>query len=217
MWLFSHEQREKSYICWFLPFKLTTMHTIVFATNNTHKLKEIREIVPEGFAIRGLKDIGCNEDIEESADTLEGNADLKARYVYDHYHTDCFADDTGLEVEALDGRPGVYSARYAGPDGDAEKNIIKLLDEMQGIQNRKARFRTVISLVTGGETKHFEGIVNGVISTEKHGEEGFGYDPVFIPDGYGQTFAEMPATLKNEISHRGRASRKLIDYLNEIG
>ena len=189
---------------------------LVFATNNDYKLSEIRDIVPENFEILGLKDIGCTTDIEETAETLEGNADLKANFVLQHFGVDCFADDTGLEVYALDGRPGVYSARYAGEDGNAERNIDKLLKELHGSSNRKARFRTVISLALKGEILHFEGIVEGSIIHERRGEEGFGYDPVFIPEGYNETFAEMPADLKNSISHRGRATRKLIDYLAGI-
>lgn len=192
------------------------MYKIVFATNNQHKLSEIRAIVPAGIEISGLHDIGCHEDIEESADTLEGNADLKAQHVFNNYQLDCFADDTGLEVEALNGRPGVYSARYAGEEGDAEKNIDKLLAELSGSDNRKARFRTVISLIIRGKIMQFEGIVNGEISTQRHGKDGFGYDPVFIPEGYTLTFAEMPLDLKNSISHRGRATRKLIEYLNTL-
>ena len=189
---------------------------LVFATNNEHKLSEIRDIVPENFKILGLKDIGCTTDIEETAETLKGNADLKANFVLEHFGVDCFADDTGLEVDALDGKPGVYSARYAGEDGNAERNIDKLLKELHGSSMRKARFRTVISLALIGERLHFEGIVEGSIIRERRGEEGFGYDPVFIPEGYNETFAEMPADLKNSISHRGRATRKLIDYLAGI-
>jgi len=189
------------------------MKKLVFATNNAHKLSEISKIMPEGFEIFGLKDIGCTAEIAETANTLEGNADLKAMYVYANFGLDCFADDTGLEVEALDGKPGVFSARYAGEDGNAEKNIDKLLKELQGKQNRKARFRTVISLMIKGEAKHFEGIVEGTIITNRKGLEGFGYDPVFVPDGYEQSFAQMPQSLKNKISHRGRATQKLLEYL----
>jgi len=189
---------------------------LVFATNNAHKLIEIREIIPEGYEILGLKDIGCHTDIPETANTLEGNADLKAFYVYKNFGSDCFADDTGLEVEALDGKPGVFSARYAGEEGNADKNIVKLLEELQDKQNKKARFRTVISLVLNGKAIHFEGIVKGSIIRDRKGHEGFGYDPVFIPEGYDQTFAEMDLDLKNTISHRGRATRKLIKYLEGI-
>jgi XTP/dITP diphosphohydrolase len=189
---------------------------LVFATNNTHKLKEIRKIVPQGFEILGLKDIGCKEDIPETAATLEGNADIKSSFVYERFGRNCFADDTGLEVVALDGKPGVYSARYAGEDGNAEKNIIKLLREMLGIEDRRARFRTVISLIIDGDIRHFQGIVEGKILYDRRGAEGFGYDPVFLPDGYDQSFAEMDLELKNSISHRGRAVRKLIEYLQGI-
>jgi len=188
---------------------------LVFATNNAHKLSEIREIIPETYRIVGLKEIGCREDIPETADTLEGNADLKSMFVYDKYGFNCFADDTGLEVESLDGRPGVHSARYAGEDGNAERNIEKLLRELQGNENRKARFRTIISLVIEGKIRHFEGIVNGRIIDTRRGKGGFGYDPVFIPDGYDLTFAEMPPDIKNRISHRGRATRKLVEFLQE--
>ena len=189
---------------------------LVFATNNDHKLNEIRDIFPENFEILGLKDIGCKAEIEETAETLEGNADLKAKYVFQHFGVDCFADDTGLEVDELDGKPGVFSARYAGEDGNAEKNIDKLLKELQHTVNRKARFRTVISLFLKDSIIHFEGIVDGSIIKERRGKDGFGYDPVFVPDGYYETFAEMSGELKNKISHRGRASRKLMDYLAGI-
>lgn len=192
------------------------MKKLVFATNNAHKLTEIRKIIPSGYEILGLHDIGCDEDIAETADTLEGNADIKAMYVYSTYGLNCFADDTGLEVEALGGKPGVFSARYAGEDGNAEKNIIKLLQELDGVENRKARFRTVISLVIEGKVMHFEGIVNGKIIDKKRGAEGFGYDPVFMPEGYHETFAEMQLQLKNQISHRGRATRKLLEYLEKM-
>lgn len=192
------------------------MSKLIFATNNQHKLTEIRAIIPLGFDVSGLQEIGCTEDIIESADTLEGNADIKSMFVYKHYGFDCFADDTGLEVESLGGQPGVFSARYAGEEGNAEKNIEKLLFELSGINRRQARFRTVISLVMDGEIRHFEGIVNGSITQERRGKDGFGYDPVFLPDNYSQTFAEMPLELKNSISHRGKAMRKLIAYLKSI-
>ncbi|MBE9485073.1 MAG: non-canonical purine NTP diphosphatase [Bacteroidetes bacterium] len=189
---------------------------LVFATNNAHKLVEIRGIIPEGFQVVGLIDIGCTDDIPETASTLEGNADLKASYVYKNFGSDCFADDTGLEVDALNRKPGVFSARYAGEDGNAGKNIDKLLSELQGQENRSARFRTVISLIIKGKAVHFEGIVEGAIIHERRGADGFGYDPVFLPDGYDKTFAEMGLSLKNSISHRGRAMRKLIEYLKEM-
>ena len=189
---------------------------LVFATNNAHKLVEIRGIIPEGFQVVGLIDIGCTDDIPETANTLEGNADLKASYVYKNFGSDCFADDTGLEVDALGGKPGVFSARYAGEDGNADRNIEKLLSELQGQENRSARFRTVISLIIKGKAVHFEGIVEGAIIHERRGADGFGYDPVFLPDGYDKTFAEMDLGLKNSISHRGRAMRKLIEHLREM-
>ncbi len=191
---------------------------IIFATNNAHKLSEIRDILGEQFDILSLSDIGCHDDIPETADTLEGNALLKAQYITEHYGMSCFADDTGLEVEALGGAPGIYSARYAGGEGhDSEANMTKLLKELGENNNRKARFRTVIALleVNDGEvTKHlFEGIVNGSIIRERRGTEGFGYDPIFQPDGYQQTFAELGMDIKNTISHRARAVKKLAEFL----
>lgn len=189
---------------------------LVFATNNKHKLAEIRKLVPEGYEVLSLSEIGCSADIPETASTLEGNADLKSSFVYNNFGMDCFADDTGLEVEALDGKPGVYSARYAGEEGNPEKNIDKLLSELSSHQNRAARFRTVISLIIEGKIMHFEGIVEGSILHERKGNEGFGYDPVFLPDGFNESFAEMDPDLKNSISHRGRATRKLINYLESL-
>ncbi len=189
------------------------MPELIFATNNLHKLQEIQQAVGNKINILSLKDIGCDEDIPETASTLEGNASLKSWYIYSHFHKNCFADDTGLEVVALNGRPGVHSARYAGPGHDHEKNIEKLLAELQGVSNRKARFRTVISLIMNGNEIIFEGIANGNISNQKHGDKGFGYDPVFIPDGYQKSFAEMDLDEKNIISHRGIAVRKLLNYL----
>ncbi len=191
---------------------------IVFATNNQHKLSEIRSILGEKFDILSLADIGCHDDIPETADTLEGNALQKAQYIVERYGISCFADDTGLEVDALDGAPGVFSARYAGGEGhDSEANMQKLLTELGENNNRKARFRTVIALLEkDGEkiTTHlFEGIVNGQITREKHGHEGFGYDPVFQPDGYDDTFAQLGMDIKNQISHRARAVKKLAKYL----
>ncbi len=190
---------------------------IVFATNNQHKLSEIRDILGEQFDILSLNDIGCHDDIPETADTLEGNALLKAQYIVEHYGMSCFADDTGLEVDALGGAPGIYSARYAGEGHDSEANMTKLLAELGENNNRKARFRTVIALleVNDGEvTQHlFEGIVNGTIIHERKGTEGFGYDPIFQPEGYQQTFAELGMDIKNTISHRARAVKKLAEYL----
>jgi XTP/dITP diphosphohydrolase len=189
---------------------------LVFATNNQHKLTEIRNMLNDHFTLLSLDEIGCNEEIPETGKTLEANASQKAWYLYDHYHLNCFADDTGLEVEALDGAPGVYSARYAGPQRSAADNMEKLLSELNEIKNRKARFRTVISLIIDGKEIQFEGVVNGVICKLQSGEKGFGYDPVFQPDGYSITFAEMDLDEKNKISHRGRAVQKLVDYLKTI-
>ena len=187
---------------------------LVFVTNNAHKLEELRAILGEGIEMLSLKDIGCEADIPETAATLEGNAALKAEYIYRHYGLDCFADDTGLEVEALGGAPGVYSARYAGGDGhDSEANMRRLLRELEGVENRKAQFRTVICLIEGGEERLFEGIVRGSITERKQGTSGFGYDPVFRPEGYDETFAEMGSDEKNRISHRARAVQRLVEYL----
>lgn len=198
---------------------------IVFATNNQHKLQEIREILGNQFEILSLADIGCHEDIPETGNTLEANAHQKAEYVFDHYHIDCFADDTGLEVDALGGAPGVHSARYAeGTDHNSEANMAKLLRELGDNDNRKARFRTVISLIQmeGGNPVcsreyQFEGVVEGRIDREKHGSEGFGYDPVFIPEGYDKSFAELGEEIKNQISHRARAVKKLAEWLKTEG
>lgn len=191
------------------------MKKLVFATNNAHKLEEIRAILGSKVEVLSLKDIRCDADIPETADTLEGNAALKAEYIYQHYGLDCFADDTGLEVEALNGAPGVYSARYAGGEGhDSEANMKKLLAELKGIANRNARFRTAICLIESGEKRLFEGIVNGSIIEEKRGDSGFGYDPIFVPEGYIETFAEMGNEEKNKISHRARAVEQLCKYLN---
>ncbi len=188
----------------------------VIATNNAHKLKEIIHIIGDNFVIHSLADINCQEEIPETADTLEGNALQKARYIHSHYGLDCFADDTGLEVEALNNAPGVYSARYAGPGHDSEANMNKLLHELQGKQNRKARFRTVIALIMDGKEYLFEGIINGNITQEKKGDSGFGYDPIFQPDGYEQTFAELGDDIKNKISHRALAVHKLAEFLSSL-
>lgn len=188
------------------------MEKLVFATHNKNKLAEIREIL-KNHEIVGLCDIGCVDDIVEDADTLQGNAKIKADFVTNNYHLNCFADDTGLEVEALNGAPGVYSARYAGEGCSYHDNVVKMLAAMRGITNRKARFRTVIALNINGEQYFFEGIVNGKILEEEHGEGGFGYDPIFQPDGYEETFAEMPMEVKNKISHRGMAVQKLCEFL----
>lgn len=189
---------------------------IVFATNNLHKLEEIRQIIGDKFNILSLKDINCNEDIPETADTLEGNAEIKARYIKDHYGYDCFADDTGLEVEVLGGEPGVKSARYAGNNHDSQANMELLLKNMQGKSNRKARFRTVISLIIGDELSLMDGIVEGEITLDKAGNSGFGYDPIFKPIESELTFAQMDSDEKNKISHRGRATAKLIEKLDNI-
>lgn len=187
---------------------------IVFATNNNHKLTEIREILGQKFEVVSLKDIGCHEEIPETGITLEQNAMQKAEYVNSKYTLDCFADDTGLEVEAIGGAPGVHSARFAeGTDHDSEANMRKLLSLLQGEENRRAQFRTVIALIIGGRRYEFEGIVRGTIATEKHGTEGFGYDPIFMPEGYTETFGELGESVKNQISHRARATRKLADFL----
>ena len=189
---------------------------IVFATNNAHKLSEIRAILGEDFRILSLADIGCHDDIPETADTLEGNALIKARWVKERYGFDCFADDTGLEVAALGGRPGVHTARYAFPDRhDPEANTRKLLAELDGQADRSARFRTVIALVQGTDETLFEGIVDGRIAPEERGTEGFGYDPVFEPEGLGLTFAELGVETKNSMSHRARAVKRLAEYLRQ--
>ena len=188
---------------------------LVFATNNRHKLEEVSAMLANKYQILSLKDIQCNEDIPETGTTLEENALIKAQYVYQHYNMNCFADDTGLEVEALNGAPGVYSARYAGEGHDSVANMKKLLSELEGKENRKARFRTVIALIIDGKVYQFEGIVNGHITTSKHGTEGFGYDPVFVPEGYEQTFAELGNEIKNQISHRARAVKALVEFLNK--
>lgn len=189
---------------------------LVFATNNAHKLEEIRAILGNSIEILILADIHCHADIPETADTLEGNARQKSRYVYEHYGLDCFADDTGLEVESLGGAPGVYSARYADGQGhDSQANMNKLLKEMEEKNDRKAQFRTIISLIEKGEERQFEGIVKGQITREKRGESGFGYDPIFQPDGYETTFAELGSDIKNRISHRARAVAALCDYLRK--
>lgn len=188
---------------------------LVFATNNRHKLQEVRDIVGDRVEVLSLADIDCHDDIPETADTLQGNALIKARHIYEKYGLDCFADDTGLEVEALDGAPGVYSARYAGEVCDSEANMRKLLENLTGKSNRNAQFRTVIALIINGEEILFNGIVKGTIATEKKGDSGFGYDPVFIPEGHSDSFAQMGSEMKNSMSHRFRATQQLGDYLKE--
>ncbi len=192
------------------------MKQLVFATNNAHKLDEVRKILGGKFDILSLREIGCNDDIAETAETFEGNALIKARYIHDKYGCDCFADDSGLEIDALGGAPGVYSARYAGEAHDSEKNMAKVLEQLQGIENRAARFRTVIALILDGKEHLFEGEIAGRIIEEPHGAGGFGYDPIFIPDGENRTFAEMDDAQKNGISHRARAVKKLVAFLESL-
>ena len=190
------------------------MKKIVFATNNAHKLQELRQIVGGRMEVLSLADIGCDVDIPETADTLDGNALMKAQFIKEHYGMDCFSDDTGLEIDALGGEPGVYSARYGGVAHDSERNMDKVLTKMQGVTERSARFRTVIALIEGDRVSTFEGKVEGTILTERHGEEGFGYDPIFAPvEGNGRTFAQMTGEEKNAISHRGRATAALVKHL----
>ena len=189
------------------------MRELVFATNNKHKLQEVRDMLDGIVVVKSLADCGLEGDIPETADTLQGNALQKAQWVWDRCKTDCFADDTGLEVSALNGAPGVYSARYAGEHCSFDDNINKLLAALKGEDNRKARFRTVVCLIEGGNPRYFEGQVNGKILTERRGTEGFGYDPVFQPERFALTFAEMPEEVKNTISHRGVAIAKLVEYL----
>ncbi|MBT9872241.1 non-canonical purine NTP diphosphatase [Bacteroides salyersiae] len=189
---------------------------LVFATNNLHKLKEVSAILGDKIKLLSLNDINCHTDIPETSDTLEENALLKAKFIHNHYGINCFADDTGLEVEALNGRPGVYSARYAGDAHNSEANMLKLIQDMEGKENRKAQFRTVISLILDENTYQFEGIIKGRIIEEKRGLSGFGYDPIFIPEGYDKTFAELGDEIKNKISHRAQAINKLCKFLFSI-
>jgi len=191
------------------------MDKLVFATNNAHKLDEVRAILEPVFTLVSLADINCVEDIPETADTLEGNALLKANFVYEKFGLDCFADDTGLEVDALGGEPGVYSARYAGEDNNSHNNMRKVLSLMGDNPNRSACFRTVITLIQKGEIHNFEGKINGTIATQARGESGFGYDPIFVPDGYQVSFAQLGAEEKNQISHRALAVKKLVDFLQK--
>ena len=189
---------------------------LVFATNNAHKLEEVAAILGDKVELLSLNDIDCHTDIPETAETLEGNALLKSSFIYRNYQLDCFADDTGLEVEALNGEPGVYSARYAGDGHNAEANMLKLLHNMEGIENRKAQFRTVFALIIDGKEHLFKGFIKGEIIKTRRGNSGFGYDPIFVPEGYSQTFAEMGNELKNKISHRAIATNKLCKFLNSI-
>ncbi|MDD3405533.1 MAG: non-canonical purine NTP diphosphatase [Sphingobacteriia bacterium] len=189
------------------------MDTLVFATNNKHKLDEVTAILKNSVAIAGLSEIGCHTNIPETGHSLQENALQKALFVYDNYHCNCFADDTGLEVEALNEEPGVYSARYAGEPVNFEANIDKLLDNLRGITNRKARFRTIVALIMDNHNFFFEGIINGYILTERKGHNGFGYDSVFVPDRYNETFAELSADIKNTVSHRAKAINQLCQFL----
>lgn len=189
---------------------------LVFATNNLHKLEEVSAILGNQIELLSLNDINCHTDIPETADTLEGNALLKSRFIYENYGMNCFADDTGLEVEALEGAPGIYSARYAGDGHNSEANMIKLLDNLKEKKNRKAQFRTAISLIIDGKEYLFEGIIKGEIGTIKKGDSGFGYDPIFVPEGYNETFAELGSDIKNKISHRALAINKLCEFLHSL-
>ncbi len=188
---------------------------LVFATNNANKVKEVQSLLPDHITILSLKDINCEEDIPETQPTIEGNAIQKAQYVKEHYGYDCFADDTGLEVHALNGEPGVFSARYAGPQRNADDNMNKLLSELQNKEDRSAHFKTVVALIINDQQYTFEGICNGTIIEEKRGEKGFGYDPIFMADGFTETFAQISLEEKNRVGHRGKAVQKLIDFLNK--
>lgn len=192
------------------------MLKIVFATHNPHKLQEVKFMLPDGIELIGLDKLDFYDDIPETRDTLEGNALQKARFIFEKFGVNCFADDTGLEVDALNGRPGVHSARYAGDGNDSNANMDKLLDELKSSANRRAQFRTVIALIIDGEELLFNGIAEGEIIDEKRGKEGFGYDPIFIPKGYRETFAQMPLPKKNRISHRFKATKMLADYLMSL-
>lgn len=189
---------------------------LIFATNNNNKLQEIRHILNHKYELLSLKDIGFHDDIEETESTIKGNSELKADFIFNKYKINCFADDTGLEIEALNGEPGVYSARYAGDNHDSQANMQKVLSKLEGIENRNAKFITVITLIYDNKKYFFEGVVNGTITTEKTGEHGFGYDPIFLPNGYSKTFAELSSELKNTISHRALAVKKLTDFFSII-
>jgi XTP/dITP diphosphohydrolase len=191
------------------------MHQLVFATNNEHKLRELREILKGEFTLLSLNDISCSDDIPETGDTLEANASQKSFYIWERYQTDCFSDDTGLEIAALNNEPGVHSARYAGEGRNSDDNVDKVLEKLSDNPNRKACFRCVISLIIRGQEYFFEGRVDGEILYERKGDGGFGYDPIFRPEGYQQSFAEMNAALKNSMSHRGRAVEKLVHFLTK--
>ena len=191
------------------------MQKLCFATNNPNKLSEIQDLLGNQYELVGLKDIGCEEERAEDQQTLEGNSPQKAQYVYDHYGVSCFADDTGLEITALNGEPGVYSARYAGEQRDNADNMALVMEKLEDQTDRSAQFRTVVTLIVGGEMTQFEGIAKGNIITEQRGTKGFGYDPIFVPLGCKETFAEMSRTEKNNISHRGQAVNKLINHLKK--
>jgi len=191
------------------------MKKLVFATNNAHKLSEVRAILEPQYSIVSLAELNCFDDIPETADTLDGNALIKAKYIHDKFGLDCFADDTGLEIDALGGEPGVYSARYAGEENCAQKNMCKVLEKLGDNPNRSACFRTVIALIQGGKTTYFEGRINGSIATQPRGDSGFGYDPIFVPEGYMVSFAQLGAEEKNKISHRALAVNKLTDFLQK--
>lgn len=188
---------------------------LCFATNNQNKLSEIQDLLGHQFELVGLKDIGCVEELAEDQETLEGNSLQKAQYVHDQYGVNCFADDTGLEVSALNGEPGVYSARYAGDQRNNADNMALVMNKLEAKANRRARFRTVITFIIESQQQQFVGVIEGEITKEQRGSEGFGYDPIFIPEGFDKTFAEMSQSEKNEISHRGQAVRKLVEYLKE--
>lgn len=192
------------------------MKTLVFATNNQHKLDEVQTMVGSNFKLQSLKDIGCVADIPETGTTFEENASQKSRYIFNHFQVDCFSDDSGLEVDALDGEPGVYSAHYSG-SRDTEANMQMVLDKLGNNENRTARFRCVISLILNGQEYFFEGSAEGRIAAERSGKAGFGYDPIFMPDDYERTFSEMTAEEKNKISHRGKAMAKLVAFLSKAG
>ncbi len=207
------DKKNKNVNYLILLLKENILMQLVFATNNLHKISEVKVLLPSSVKLLSLTDINCDKEIPETAETIEGNALLKAQFVFNNYRVNCFADDSGLEVETLNGAPGVYSARYAGEPKNDLKNIEKLLSELKGKNNRKARFKTVIALILNEKEYCFEGIVNGRITTEMTGTNGFGYDPVFIPDGYSQTFGQMSLSDKNSISHRAMAVKKLVEFL----
>lgn len=195
---------------------VSNMHQLIFATGNPHKIREVEQLLTGRFEVLGLKDIDCREELPETRPTIVGNALQKAEYVHEHYGVDCFSEDSGLEIDALQGAPGVYSARYAGEGRNSDDNIDLVLQQMAGATERSARFRTVIALILNGETHTFEGVAEGTILGKRSGSGGFGYDPIFRPLGYQQTFAEMDAATKNAISHRGKAVRKLVEFLQSL-